>query len=719
MGGHVAACPSVDVWGVNIYIGACFQGFFVEWKSAGITKPLFMSEAGADAYDIRISAENQTAQADFDRQLWFDLYGSLSADEPGNVCLGITYFSLVDEWWKATDQDTIPRGHPPTSPSPDTHDPGGFCSAQPDHFSNEEWYGLVDIYRNPREAFYALKECFASCRTKDTILLKAQSNEGTGYAGEWSRFYKDRAICFSIKNNEGGRGMNVVVLDRKLGYFERTASFDTYDNPSESEALRSFLLGLEDGKIVMVSACDEASNHLTDKTKSAIQLALGSSLISGLGYRDSWAIISIKGSPGVALAEDLDTTDWADLTVEADVSLDTDGDGSVNSLDTDDDGDGMSDCDELSLGLDPLDSDCDDDGLSDGDEITHGTGPAIHDSDEDGMNDGDEVTAGTDPTDENSVFAFVDIYAHHPSTGALDEFSATLQWTWAEGRSYQILYSDGPFGDNMIWTEASSEITSNTWTDDGSETGVPPNGTAERYYTVEVISADERVASLNTVGICWTRLRQGRNLVSVPFIPYDSSLDAVIGAQLTGSTTKYFSDTIEKWDNASAKYLRCWYNAESNKWEDWMTAGAPPSCAVEPDVGYWINILTFNPEKDLCFVGEVSTMVRRALGISLGRNLCGTAYPMHVSLENAELLQSGFTGSATQFFSDNIEWWDLAALKYNRVWYDTSTVQWKNWDGTPTTKTFVPCEGFWINVLSFNASFTWACPKPYTEPPNN
>ena len=138
--------PSIDVWGVNVYRWDLPGSLIAEWKSRS-TKPLYFSEAGADSYmaiekDGYAAGENQKAQADATETILNQLF------EDPEIVSGVTLFSFTDGWWK--------------DGNPNQQDVGGWApnsSGVPyDGAPNEEYWGIVDIERNKKEAFYVLQK---------------------------------------------------------------------------------------------------------------------------------------------------------------------------------------------------------------------------------------------------------------------------------------------------------------------------------------------------------------------------------------------------------------------------------------------------------------------------------------------------------------------------------------------------------------------------------
>ncbi|MBU3926489.1 MAG: hypothetical protein KKB74_01685 [Bacteroidetes bacterium] len=148
----LAQCSNVDVWGMNVYRWDHPGSIFTEW-SIRSSKPMYLSEAGADSYMVAgnngyAMGENETAQADAVRNILEDVFRF------PQLCSGVTLFSFVDELWKAGNNNQV--------------DPGGWApdsSGVPyDGAANEEYWGIVDINRNKKLAYDVVKEKYNDLR---------------------------------------------------------------------------------------------------------------------------------------------------------------------------------------------------------------------------------------------------------------------------------------------------------------------------------------------------------------------------------------------------------------------------------------------------------------------------------------------------------------------------------------------------------------------------
>lgn len=138
--------PNVDIWGVNVYRWDQPGSLITEWEERS-SLPLYFSEAGADSFmaapkDDFLAGENQLAQAEATRVILDQIFARK------DIANGVTVFSFTDGWWKAG--------------NPDQQDQGGwapFSSGVPyDGAPNEEYWGIVDINRNKKEAFTVLQK---------------------------------------------------------------------------------------------------------------------------------------------------------------------------------------------------------------------------------------------------------------------------------------------------------------------------------------------------------------------------------------------------------------------------------------------------------------------------------------------------------------------------------------------------------------------------------
>lgn len=136
----------IDVWGINVYRGIGFGDLFSDF-AARSSQPMFVAEYGADAWDSRGEGSyGPQAQAEATQALTQELLTHSSALTESGVTLGGTIFEWADEWWKAGNLDV--------------HDHGGSAPGggpYPDSTFNEEWWGIVDIDRNPRPAYDVLQ----------------------------------------------------------------------------------------------------------------------------------------------------------------------------------------------------------------------------------------------------------------------------------------------------------------------------------------------------------------------------------------------------------------------------------------------------------------------------------------------------------------------------------------------------------------------------------
>lgn len=150
----LSMCPNIDVWGLNVYRWDKPRTIYNEWEKVS-NKPMYLSEAGSDSFmkiktENYAQGENQKAQADATKNILKDILDNK------HIGSGVTLFSFTDGWWKAG--------------SNDTQDVGGWApnsSGVPyDGAPNEEYWGIVDIYRNKKEVFNVVKEVFVNHNNK-------------------------------------------------------------------------------------------------------------------------------------------------------------------------------------------------------------------------------------------------------------------------------------------------------------------------------------------------------------------------------------------------------------------------------------------------------------------------------------------------------------------------------------------------------------------------
>ncbi|KPA11161.1 surface layer protein [Candidatus Magnetomorum sp. HK-1] len=111
--------------------------------------------------------------------------------------------------------------------------------------------------------------------------------------------YKDGNLCsFYVQNNQVGtnsRGFNMVILDEDSFSTLDTKSFDTCGSSTAANDMADYIHSLPDGRIILVAVKDEASTRINENLYLSLE-SLGARFCRQIGYRDSYALIGIKGT---------------------------------------------------------------------------------------------------------------------------------------------------------------------------------------------------------------------------------------------------------------------------------------------------------------------------------------------------------------------------------------------------------------------------------------
>ena len=250
--------PSLDAWTAQVYRGDTFGNFF-EAMGNNTDKPVLLTEYGVDAYhdvcgqkketdktpcanvygDNSGSREDEVSQMKFAVNLTLEIdamasdYATCDSSHKGQshgecTCIGGFLMSWTDEYWKGAKSQTAcdpVRGDPKFSlktcdPSAHvtcgnwdamTHDICGYpLQAAPDHYVNEEWFGITSPSRcstsidalRPRETYWAMRKLWTGAG-KDKSLFNDCDDMLMGR-------------CIAL--GDGGRdGQSLSWLGRMLG----------------------------------------------------------------------------------------------------------------------------------------------------------------------------------------------------------------------------------------------------------------------------------------------------------------------------------------------------------------------------------------------------------------------------------------------------------------------------------------------------------------------
>lgn len=304
--------PSVKIWGLQLYRNASFTDAFSQWEQIS-TKPMFVSEFGADSFDHRIMAENQVMQRDFNVGLWDEFSFNSASERKYGVVSGVLGFEFQDEWYKGGNPGVHNYSTETNSGQPDGT-PG---------YNDEKWFGWLDIFRQPKLVYTAFQQRFALDGQNSIPLVTNPVLSVT--SGGLAIFQLNGKIIFSRGGGDlGARGLNIGILDEKAGNrCKEYRHFDSWyyqNSGSYKQSIADYLNAIPNGSIIMIAVADNSGlfHYTIDQPIYQALTDMGSTQIN-TAPATSWAMITVKGTGKLA-----ESSTTAPITATNHLTLDRD-----------------------------------------------------------------------------------------------------------------------------------------------------------------------------------------------------------------------------------------------------------------------------------------------------------------------------------------------------------------------------------------------------------
>ncbi|HPG38509.1 MAG TPA: fibronectin type III domain-containing protein [bacterium] len=293
----------------------------------------------------------------------------------------------------------------------------------------------------------------------------------------------------------------------------------------------------------------------------------------------------------------------------------------------------------------------------------------------------------------------------------------TIQWDAVNGASsYDVYSSTTP---NFTPQTPVANVTTAQYVD----STFPRTAEYGRYYIVKAKSGASEIFTFQTVGAFNLKLKTGKNLVSLPLVPADSTLAGVLGTQLRGSNISSKADKVHVWNGTD--YTMAWLvEGTSSIYEGkWLrkTGDQVSTIKLNPNQSFWIEVVNTLSATDsiITVTGKVSKDAFKTLTLNPGTNFVGSCFPATVTLKNSSLGQSGAViGSTFSSGADKVMHWK-GTNNYEVAWLVSGSGT--SWDGEWVNErgdalsdmAFKAGHGYIIIVKNDNPNKTWQFPKPY------
>lgn len=268
----------------------------------------------------------------------------------------------------------------------------------------------------------------------------------------------------------------------------------------------------------------------------------------------------------------------------------------------------------------------------------------------------DESGNESDPSSEVSVMVTPPQIAVEWTTDGM-----RLKWGGVYGAdSYEVFREGYPFADP---SSPIALVPDTTYLD----AAFPRAANQGAYYTVIALENGAETFTFPRVGGYSVSLSKGANLVSLPLVPADSSLNAVVGPQLMGGRNKSTSDYVMILKDNNSTESAWQVEGTATSWEGkWVTddGGKLSTIRLKPDAAFWIYRRENHTDSLVTIAGKVSSDSNRVITLKQGFNFIGSCYPTAVSLNNSGLGRTGLLkGSNSSAGADKV-------INYRTVGYD-------------------------------------------------
>lgn len=227
-------CTDIDILGINTYRGLTFTDLYERTKKE-ISKPVMLTEFGADAFNMQANSEDQEYQAKVLVSNWKEIYANAAGMGKAGNSLGGFTFQFSDGWWK-TGQTTNLEEHDAMA----SWSNGGYLNDyQPgENNMNEEWFGICakgktnergNYQLYPRAAYYALKEVHQFDPYTASAKMQINSLDNIRVADAALRARGDKA---AMQSEEKGK---VYLSDLQANFYTFNTGGSLISTPKEDD----------------------------------------------------------------------------------------------------------------------------------------------------------------------------------------------------------------------------------------------------------------------------------------------------------------------------------------------------------------------------------------------------------------------------------------------------------------------------------------------------